>query len=73
MNATTSPAAPDRADLDEVVQQLDHITADVGHMSRTLDRIRLLTTIIAIAAGIIILGFVIGFVVGFVGAFEASN
>lgn len=65
MSATTS-TKPERLDLDEVVQQLDYLTADVNRIGGTLDRIRLATTITAIASAITILGFVLGIVVGLV-------
>jgi hypothetical protein len=34
MSATT-PATPDRRDLDEIVQQIDYLTSDLDRIGRT--------------------------------------
>lgn len=71
--STTIPTKPEPADLDEIVQQLDYLTADVNRIGRTLDRIRLATTITAIASALAILYFVLAILLGIVGAFAATS
>lgn len=72
MSATT-PTTPERPDYDELIEQLDFLTSDVNRIGRTLDRIRLATTITAVASAITILGFVLAIVLGLVGAFAAAS
>ena len=72
MNSST-PTTSERPDLDEIVQQLDYLTADVNRIGRTLGRISRATTITAIASAITILGFALAIVLGLVGAFVATS
>lgn len=66
MSATTPPA-PGKPDPDELVEQLDYLTADVNRIERTLRHIRVATIITAIASALTILVFAFWFLLLLVG------
>ncbi|HYV15531.1 MAG TPA: hypothetical protein VE972_05895 [Conexibacter sp.] len=66
MSATTSQT-PGKPDIDELVQQLDFLTADVNRIERTLRHIRVATIITAIASALTILAFLFWFLLALVG------
>lgn len=65
--SATAHHPPEKPDLDEVVQQIDFLTTDLGRIDRTLRHIRVATMIIAIPAALTILAFLLWFLFLLVG------
>ncbi len=64
--STTAPHASEKPDLNELVEQIDYLTSDIGRIDRTLRHIRIATIITAIAAMLPILAFSVWFLLALV-------